>query len=94
MHGGHQRMTDFVVRDNLLFFGTNHRALTLVASNNHLNGFLQIGLLYHLTLQLDSAQSALVHDVGQLGAAGAGGGASQGLVVDIISHFYITGMHP
>ena len=93
LHRSHQCMADFVVGDNLLFFGADDSALALVASDNNFNGFLQISLLHHLALQLDGAQRALVDDVGQLGAAGAGGGTRERFKIDIIRHLHIARMH-
>ena len=83
-----------MVGNDLLFFRTNDGTLTLVARNNHLNGFLQISLLHHLALQLHRPQGALVDNVGQLGAASTGGSPGQSLKVNIISHLYALSVHP
>ena len=94
LHSSHQRMTNFVVSDNLLFLCRNNRALALITGDNSFNGFLQILLLHDMTLHTHSTQRALVDDIRQLCTARTSRRPRQRAIINIIGHLHSTRMHP
>ena len=93
LQGGHQSMADFMVGNGHLFLVCQDGVLLLVACNDHLNGFLQIGLGDHRPVVPDGSQSGLVDDVCQLRAGSAGGHSCHGFKVHIVGNLYLFGVN-
>ena len=93
LHGSNQCMTDFMIRNNFLFFGRDDGALALIACNHGLNGFLKVLLNDFLAAFLDGKERAFINDIGEFRTAGPAGGQGNGTPVNVFCDTNILGMH-
>ena len=68
----HQRVTDFVVRNDELFARCENRVFLLIACNNNLDALLKVGLRCGSTAVTHGAQRSFVHNIRKLCAGSAG----------------------
>ena len=64
-------MSDFMIRNNSAFFGTEYTVLFGLAGNNHFHGFKKIRLRYCITSITNSQQCCFIDNIGQVRANGS-----------------------
>ena len=85
-------MTDLVVGNDLLLVVGQYRGLALLTGDDDLHRLLKIVLRGALSTLANGAQSALVDDIGQVGARGTGRGAGDRGQVDRGLRLHALGM--
>ena len=88
----HDRVAHLVERHHLLLIGLENTALFLEAGHHALNRFIEIGLLNGGALGAGGQQSALVHEVGQVGTGEATGGLGDLVEIDAGRKLHLAGV--
>ncbi|MPM98801.1 hypothetical protein SDC9_145991 [bioreactor metagenome] len=87
-------MAAFVVADDQLVFGADHRVFALVTGDDRFDRLVKILLLHRAAAMFDGVQGRLVDNVGKVGTGSAAGGAGDGVIVKRGGCVYRFGMYP
>ena len=86
-------MAHFVIGHNLFFVRRQNSVFALIARYDNVHGLREVTLCDNASIALDGAQRCFVNQVGKLCAGTAGRGLRQRLVVDVICHHHLFGVH-
>ena len=90
--GGHKGVADLVIGYRPFFLVGENGVLLLIAGDDHLNAFLEVGLRGKLPSVPNGPQRRLIDNVGKLCAAGAGGHAGYLVEVHIVRYLDFPGV--